>query len=128
MILLINTSTPVCYLRLIDGDKQLEFEWEAHRELANNLLLWLEERLKEQGKSWQDIAGIGIFSGPGSFTGLRIGITVMNTLADSLQIPIVGSGGDEWVSEAKKRLENGENDRIVLPLYGSEANITIPRK
>jgi tRNA threonylcarbamoyladenosine biosynthesis protein TsaB len=128
MILLLDTSTPVCRIAFMDDDGRTDYEWEANRELAKGLLGWLQEKLGEQGKTWQDLTGIGTFAGPGSFTGLRIGLTVMNTLADSLNIPIVGERGEQWQNEALRRLNGGENDRIVLPFYGSEANITTPRK
>jgi tRNA threonylcarbamoyladenosine biosynthesis protein TsaB len=128
MILLLDTSTPVARLTLADGDNRIEHEWQADRQLAKGLLGWLQDRLQEQGKTWQDVTGIGAYSGPGSFTGLRIGLTVLNTLADSLQIPIVGTTGDDWQTTATERLAAGENDRIALPYYGSDANITIPRK
>jgi tRNA threonylcarbamoyladenosine biosynthesis protein TsaB len=128
MIILLDTSTPTAYLTVVDGDETREYEWQAERQLAHGLLKWLEERLSEQEKNWQDITGIGAFQGPGSFTGLRIGLTVLNTLADSLQIPIVGANGDAWQQHAIARLQNGDNDRIVLPHYGSDANITKPRK
>jgi tRNA threonylcarbamoyladenosine biosynthesis protein TsaB len=128
MILLLDTSTPVCRLTLVSDGRRNEYEWQADRELAKNLLGWLQEQLAHEGKVWQDITGIGVFSGPGSFTGLRIGITVLNTLADSLHVPIVGEQGDDWQNKALDRLNGGENDRIALPYYGSDANITTPRK
>ena len=43
-------------------------------------------------------------------------------------IPIVGTTGDNWVDEAILRLESGESDGLVLPLYGRDANITKPKK
>lgn len=128
MILLLDTSTPTAYLTVIDGNETHSYEWQAERQLAHGLLKWVEEQLSRQGKSWHDITGIGAFRGPGSFTGLRIGLTVLNTLADSLAVPIVGASGDAWQQDAITRLQNGDNDRIVLPHYGSEANITKPRK
>ncbi len=91
MIVLLDTSTPVCKLTLVDGDSQVHDEWEANRELANNLLRYLREQLEKQGRSLGDITGIGAFEGPGSFTGLRIGLTVLNTIAAELSIPIVGA-------------------------------------
>lgn len=128
MILLLDTSTPVARMTLIEGDDWIEHEWQADRQLAKGLLSWLQDRLNEQEKTWQDLTGIGAFQGPGSFTGLRIGLTVLNTLADSLQVPIVGATGEDWQTKAVGRLRDGENDRIALPFYGTEANITTPRK
>jgi hypothetical protein len=45
-----------------------------------------------------------------------------------MSIPIVGGQGDSWQTDVLKKLENGENDHIVMPLYGSEAHITRPSK
>lgn len=128
MILLLDTSTPVCKLTLIDGDSRVEEQWQADRTLAKELLGYLHGKLEAQEKTWQDVSGIGAFRGPGSFTGLRIGLTVLNTLADALSIPIVGATGDDWQAEAMQKLRAGDNEKIVLPEYGSDAHITKPRK
>ena len=128
MILLLDTSTPVCKLTLIDGEWRYDDEWQADRELARGLLEYLQNQLDKNGKLWSDITAIGAFQGPGSFTGLRIGLTVLNTVADSQSIPIVGSTGDDWQSQALDRITRGEDDRIVLPFYGSDPRITTPRK
>lgn len=128
MILLLDTSTGTCKLTFVQGSEIKQHEWQADRTLAKNLLRYLEEKLSERSASWHDITGIGVMKGPGSFTGLRIGMTVLNTLADALQIPIVGETGEDWEEKAIKRLQSGENEQIVLPEYGREANITKPRK
>ena len=128
MILLLNTSTPTCKLTLINGDRKNQSEWLADRDLSNGLHRFIKKQLSEYDASWQDIKGIGVFRGPGSFTGLRIGLSVMNTLADSLNVPIVGTIGLDWQNQAIAMLEKNINDEVVQPLYGSEANITKPRK
>lgn len=128
MIILLDTSTPVCKLTTVENDVRKYYEWQADRQLAKGLLGWLNERLVEEGRTWADITGIGAYLGPGSFTGLRIGLTVLNTLADSLSVPIVGATGDSWQGDALLRLVNGENDQVTLPYYGSDAKITTPRK
>jgi tRNA threonylcarbamoyladenosine biosynthesis protein TsaB len=128
MILFLDTSTYTCKLSLIDGDWRYDDEWEANRELAKGLLGYLRDQLEKNGKDWQDISGIVAYQGPGSFTGLRIGLTVLNTFAEAQKIPIIGATGDDWQTIGRERLEKGENDRIVLPEYGSEAHITQPRK
>lgn len=128
MILLLDTSTSICRLTLVDGDNKFDHEWQADRTLARDLLLYLSDKLSEHGKNWKDIKAIGAFRGPGSFTGLRIGLTVLNTIADTYNIPIVGGCGDDWQAGVLAELERGENQKIVLPAYGREANITKPRK
>jgi tRNA threonylcarbamoyladenosine biosynthesis protein TsaB len=128
MILLLDTSSPICYLTVINGDQKNNYQWQSDRSLAKGLLSFLKEKLEADNKTWSDISGIGIYKGPGSFTGLRIGITVMNTIADASNIPIVGCLGDNWQDEAVSELKSGANDKIVLPFYGSEARITQARK
>lgn len=128
MILLLDTSTPECRLTFVEGDWRYDARWEANRELAKGLLEYIQSQLKSQNKSWEDLTGLGAFKGPGSFTGLRIGITVLNTVAYSEGIPIVGETGEAWQQCAVERLLKGESDKIVLPEYGGEANITQPRK
>ncbi len=128
MILGLDTSTPVCQLILVDDEQRHESSWEAGRELAKGLLGYIQAELHGQHKDWADLTGIVIFKGPGSFTGLRIGSAVGNSLAYARHVPIVGMGGDDWVTTGLARLAAGESDQIVVPDYGGEANITAPRK
>jgi tRNA threonylcarbamoyladenosine biosynthesis protein TsaB len=128
MIVLLDTSSPMCKLTLVDGERRYDNEWQADRGLAKGLLAYLRDQLKAQGKMFADISGIGAFAGPGSFTGLRIGLTVLNTIADAEGVPIVGGMGDNWQDDALKKLTAGQDQRIVLPFYGSDAHITTPRK
>ena len=136
MILFLDTSTEVCRVWL----DEKYFERELGREMARSTLAFLEEILQGEGVAWQDLNGLAVFAGPGSFTGLRIGTTIMNTLASSLDIPIVAAtnsdfsakndenSADDWREIAHQKLANGENDKIALPFYGREARITKPRK
>lgn len=128
MIILLDTSTPVCRATFVDSDSKFDYEWQSGRELAKGLHGWLRERLAEHGKTWESIEGIGVLRGPGSFTGLRISLTVANTLASGLSVPIVGAVGDGWIEDALERLRAGQNDKIVLPYYDRDANITTQRK
>lgn len=128
MIILLDTSTPVCKLTFVDADTHDATEWQADRELARGLLKYIDDQLTARGYAWSDITGIGVFKGPGSFTGLRIGMTVMNTIADSESIPIVGALGDDWQSQAVAALRGGHDEKLVLPFYGRDAHITKPRK
>lgn len=128
MILAIDTSTPVCKVWLITGTDTAEYEWQADRDLADGLIKYLRECLAEQGLGWSDVTAVAAYQGPGSFTGLRIGLTIVNTLADTRSLPIVGATGKDWMQEALRRINNGETDGLVMPVYGREPNITKPRK
>lgn len=128
MILLWDSSDKTVRLRLVDNEYQEEFAWPVDRQLAKDMLAYLRDRLAQRDRTLKDLTGIGVFRGPGSFTGLRIGLTVLNTVADSQSIPIVGTTGAQWQAEALSRLQDGENDKIVMPEYGSPAHVTQPRK
>jgi len=124
MILYLDTSTKTCKIHFDDT----EYTFETDRNLARDLLKLLSDVLAKNHKTFRDLTALVFFKGPGSFTGLRIGATVLNTLAHELQIPIIGETDENWCAKAKPRLANQENDRLILPLYGCPANITTPRK
>lgn len=128
MIMLLDTSTPVCKLYFVDGDWRYSHQWEARRDLAKGILSYVQSQLASQGKTFNDITGIVGYRGPGSFTGLRIGITVLNSLSYANSVPIVGTLGEQWQEDGLRRLAAGETDGVVLPEYGGEAHITTPRK
>ena len=128
MILLLDTSTNECRLSLVGGSDRHDYIWQADRELAHGLLRFIDECLAVHSLEIRQLDGLGVLRGPGSFTGLRIGITTLNTIADSEAIPVVGTLGEDWQDAAIRRLQAGENDVIVLPEYGREARITKPRK
>lgn len=129
-ILGIDTSDKVCKVKLFKGNENqiVKKEWLADRELSKGLLRFLEDFLKENHLSFWDIKGLVIFKGPGSYTGLRIGITVFNTYSDTTKIPIVGETDEDWFLKGVKRLERGENDKVVMPKYLAPAHITKQRK
>lgn len=128
IILTIRTDKPEAEIGLYDDQTQLAYVvWQAHRQLAETLHTQIAELLRSQQRSLTDLQGIVIFKGPGSFTGLRIGMTVANTLAYSLGIPIV-SHTETWIEAGIDRLQKGENEQVALPEYGAPVHITTPRK
>lgn len=129
IILTIRTDNPQAEVGLYDDTAQITgVSWHAHRELSKTLHATIETMLTGQSKTWQDIQAIVCFAGPGSFTGLRIGMSVANALRSALDVPIVATTGDDWVAQGITRLHAGEQDEIALPYYGRDAHITIPRK
>jgi len=129
IILTIKTDQPEAEIGLFDGEQRLVSEtWQAHRQLAETIHQKIEQLLQCQQKSWPDITGIVCFEGPGSFTGLRIGLTVGNALAYALNVPIVATGGENWQQTGIQKLQNGDNDQVALPKYGAPVHITTQKK
>ena len=128
MILALRTDKPEAELYLINNGKvESEIKWEAHRELADTLLLKINELLKSKNITQADIKGIIMHTGEGSFTGLRIGTTVANAMAYSLSVPIVAAKGDEWIRSGLEAIESAKVGGLVVPEYNAEPNITKPK-
>jgi tRNA threonylcarbamoyladenosine biosynthesis protein TsaB len=120
IVLAMRTDKPGAELYIYDGDKKIaEITWEAHQ---------IEKILNKSSISYNDLDGITIYKGPGSFTGLRIGMSVANALAYAQNIPVIAATGADWLEKSIKDLQSGKNDKTALPEYGSPAHTTQQRK
>lgn len=131
IILTIRSDKPDAEIGLYNDETQLAYEvWYAHRELSVTLLQKITDLLAGQGMTTADLQGIIAFAGPGSFTGLRIGLTVTNALAYGLGgLPVVAiEGEDAWIARGLRRLLAGERDALALPEYGAPVHITQQKK
>lgn len=129
IILTIRTDNPMAEVGLyVDQEKMEYVTWEAHRQLAETIHIKLKDLLISQKLDWNKIDGIVCYQGPGSFTGLRIGLSVANALASSLHIPIVATTSEDWVASGISQLREDVDKRVVLPEYGQPVHITKPRK
>jgi len=102
MKMFLDTSTDTAILKL-DGKT---YEEKFGHDMAEKLLGFIQDKLKENGKDFKDITEIDFNKGPGSFTGLRIGASIVNTLIHELNLP----------------------QEPFFPDYGKGANITKPVK
>ncbi|HUY84977.1 MAG TPA: tRNA (adenosine(37)-N6)-threonylcarbamoyltransferase complex dimerization subunit type 1 TsaB [Candidatus Dormibacteraeota bacterium] len=129
LILTIRTDKPEAELGLFEDKTKLAYStWPAHRQLAETIHAKIKELLESQGRGLNDLDGLVVFQGPGSFTGLRIGLSVSNALAYGLQVPIVATRGRNWIAQGTGHLKRDKNDHIVLPEYGAPPHITPPKK
>jgi tRNA threonylcarbamoyladenosine biosynthesis protein TsaB len=128
-ILLIKSDQPLAELYIYwNSDLLAKLLWQADRQLAESISLKINDLLKSVSLKLEQLDGIGVFGGPGSFTGLRIGISVANAMSYGLAVPIVGVRGEDWTNKAITRLQKGENDTVVQAHYGASARVTQPRK
>lgn len=130
MILCIRSESPTVYVGLWDnGIEKLSESWEAGRELSNQLLSAIQSSLNSYSRSMADIKGVIIYEGPGSYTGLRISISVANSIGYSNKIPVVGVSGVDWIEHGLQQLKSVNTFiKPVFPQYGGEVHTTKPRK
>ena len=89
-ILNIETATPLCSVALaIDGRLIAQRETQEEKSHAARLTVFIEEILKEQGLQIKDLHAIAIGKGPGSYTGLRIGVSTAKGLCYGAGIPLI---------------------------------------
>jgi tRNA threonylcarbamoyladenosine biosynthesis protein TsaB len=93
MILVIDTSGPVCAAGIFDSGanalvaSKSEMLGKGH---AERLIPMIDEVLSEAGLALKDMNRIGVTIGPGSFTGIRVGVAAARGFALSLGVPAVG--------------------------------------
>ena len=95
LLLALDTSTAQAGVALYDGAVQAELVWAAGRDHARQLMPAVRQVLGQLGKAPGDLAAVAAARGPGSFTGLRVGLAVARGLAFALGLPLYGVGSLE---------------------------------
>lgn len=130
MILGIDTASNQNQIVLITLAKTHCQSWASDQTRSRDLLVKIDQMLKVAHRSLQDLEAIAVNQGPGSYTGLRVGTAVANTLARSLQISIYGVSVDntqnnktDFLAQLEKlsaiKLKRSSN-RLVFPKYQNE--------
>lgn len=120
-----DNSQAEIYLLNDQGVVQRQKVWLAERTLARDLPGEVDNLVDGD---YGQLTGVLVYQGPGSFTGLRIGITVANAVAYAQLLPIVATAGENWLADGVDQLNNGADNKIALPEYGAAPHITPPRK
>lgn len=89
-ILAFDTASAHCAACLIAGDRVVVRVDPMAKGQAEHLMPMLEEVLAEAGLTWADLDAIGVGTGPGNFTGIRISVSAARGLALGLNIPAAG--------------------------------------
>ncbi len=90
LLLSIETSTSICSIALHrDGELISSKDIYGEKSHSEELTVMIENVLKEQTLSYQELSGIVVSSGPGSYTGLRIGTSTAKGLCFALDIPLL---------------------------------------
>ncbi len=110
-ILAIDTSTMISNVAILEDEKILgDYSVNQEKTHSESLLPMTEDLLKKLGLTMKEIDAFAIAKGPGSFTGLRIGMTATKTLAQMLDKKIVG------VSSLEALAFGIMSDSLIMPV------------
>ncbi|MBP5497529.1 MAG: tRNA (adenosine(37)-N6)-threonylcarbamoyltransferase complex dimerization subunit type 1 TsaB [Bacteroidales bacterium] len=103
ILLHIETATDVCSVALSRGAEIIGLKEEAGgNNHAKNLLPFVEEALKQGGCTIRDLNGVAVSIGPGSYTGLRIGVSTAKGIAYTAGIPVMAISTLEGIAQGAK--------------------------
>lgn len=129
MILVIDTATSRALLALGSPDGELAGvrTWVVGYRHGETLLTELTAFLEDRATALPDLTGVVVGTGPGAFTGLRVGLATAKALAHALEVPIAGVSTAEALLEAAANqapgggagsvvllLPAGPNDRVIV--------------
>ncbi|MFQ6101060.1 MAG: tRNA (adenosine(37)-N6)-threonylcarbamoyltransferase complex dimerization subunit type 1 TsaB [Anaerolineae bacterium] len=104
MLVAIDTATAYASLALHDGFQvRVEHTWESPRRHTVELLPRLAAALEQWGLGVEELSGVAVTRGPGSFTGLRVGMAVAKGLALARGLPLIGVPTLDVVAAAQGR-------------------------
>lgn len=109
LILCIETGTDICSVGLSrDGELVSLRESDEGRDHAKKVGVFVDELLRETGVAPDELSAVAVGMGPGSYTGLRIGVSFAKGLCYGLQIPLVAVGSlDSLVQVAREDYQAG---------------------
>ena len=116
-IILIETSTALCSVALAeDGVITAYKESSAPKAHASLTAVFIDEILKEKGLTMSDCKAVCVSMGPGSYTGLRVGVSTAKGLCFGSGLPLIAVGTlDTLVAQAQVSGQIG-NARYVVPM------------
>ncbi len=140
MYLFINSlaQNRIVLFLIINRTQRVRLTLPAKQSRGENILKGLDKLLKKANKGLKGIRGVIVVNGPGSFAGIRVALSVANTLSWLLKIPVVGVSLTENIGEegiinnqlikiGLNRLAKTKKGRAVRPFYGKKPNISKPK-
>ncbi|EDP57425.1 tRNA (adenosine(37)-N6)-threonylcarbamoyltransferase complex dimerization subunit type 1 TsaB [Vibrio sp. AND4] len=119
-ILAIDTSTENCSVALLVNDQVISRSEVAPRDHTKKVLPMVDEVLKEAGLTLQELDALAFGRGPGSFTGVRIGIGIAQGLAFGADLPMIGVSTLMAMAQASYRLHGTMDVAVAIDARMSE--------
>lgn len=116
-ILAVDTSSAICSVALLDDDKLIdEINLDNGRTHSENLMPLVDEIIRKNNLTVNDIEFIACCVGPGSFTGIRIGVSSIKAIAEVLNVKLA------QVTSLETLAANVENEETIVSLIDARNN------
>ncbi len=121
MILALETATDICSVALVN-DGTVIAERSVHRKNVHSemVLSLVEESVKTSGITLLRLSAVAVSIGPGSFTGLRIGLSTAKGLAMALSLPIIAVPTLDGIAEAYRRTRSAVADELFFSMIDAK--------
>lgn len=143
MYLFINNLSDECktFLALVKDMSLANLTWlytaKDHGK-SENILKGLERLLKKAGITVADLKGVIVVKGAGSFVGIRVALSITNTIAWANNIPAAGiklslsviphRGNEANIKKGLEKIKKAKKGEPVRAFYGKEPHITYPQQ
>ena len=123
LILSCDTSNSTCCAGLYEDDKELAYELSLERKTHSETFMPLLDRVvKASGKDYKDIEAIAVTTGPGSFTGIRIGLSAVKGLSYALDIPCIPVSSTKALALSVENVIDSDERTILVPAFDARNN------
>jgi len=131
VILALDTCLTACSAALLDGEAVLAARSEAMpRGHQERLAPLVQELMAEAGVGFPALTRIGVTVGPGSFTGLRVGLAFAKGLSSALSIPCVGVGALEALAFGQPgfvvAVIDARREQVYVQMFGDGVALMAP--
>lgn len=131
IVLAIDTCLFACSVAVVDGEQVLARRVEPmSRGHQERLAPLVQEAMAEAGLGFDKLERIGVTVGPGSFTGLRVGLAFAKGLASALSIPAVGIGSLEALADTERgnvvAVLDAKRGQVYLQAFSDGVPVSAP--
>lgn len=120
-ILNIETSTQVCSVALaVDGKVVAIKESHSKNSHAEQITLFCESVVKKAGIGFQDLDAVAVSKGPGSYTGLRIGVSTAKGYCFAIDKPLISIGTLKAMAAGMVGNDNNPKDFLFCPMIDAK--------
>lgn len=114
-ILLIETATDICSAAVTDGKEILSSKSISEpRSQASGLVPLIKEVMDEAGTDFSSLSAVAVSSGPGSYTGLRVGVSTAKGICFGTGLPLIGI--DTLTVIAYGAMKHAAEDALIIPM------------